>query len=82
MRRAFWAHIPKRDHYPIQIYTHGHDQIQLMRRGKTQYKHHLGHETETEWAAYYELVRDQEGHLRFKKIHIIAVSLSSSNAAR
>ena len=69
-----WAHIPERDHYPIQIYTHGHDQMQLMARGKVAYKHHVGHESESEWAAYYVLV-ELDGAIKFKKIHIIVVSL-------
>ena len=68
-----FAHIPDRDHYPIQIYTHGHDQMQLMARGKVEYRHHAGHETDSEWAAYYELI-EEDGQIKFKKIHIIVVS--------
>lgn len=34
----------------------------------------MGHETSTEWAAYYQLKKDEKGEPKFKKIHIIAVS--------
>ena len=69
-----FSHIPDRDHVPLQIYTHGHDQLQLMTRGKVTYKHHFGDDTEAEWAAYYELLQ-KGAELKFKKIHIIVVSL-------
>ncbi|KAI4093439.1 MAG: hypothetical protein LQ344_002852 [Seirophora lacunosa] len=72
MRRGLWSHIPTRDHTPHMIYTHGHDQLQLMSRGDTKYKHHMGHETGTEWAAYYQLKKDENGEPKFRKIHIIA----------
>ncbi|KAL8846525.1 MAG: hypothetical protein Q9221_008401 [Calogaya cf. arnoldii] len=76
LRRGLWSHIPIRDHIPAQIYTHGHDQLQLMSRGTIKYKHHMGHETGSEWAAYYQLEKDEKGEPKFKKIHIIAVSAS------
>lgn len=74
MRRGLWSHIPTRDHTPHQIYTHGSDQLQLMARGHIKYKHHMGHEKDTEWAAYYDLKKDENGDVKFQKIHIIVVS--------
>ncbi|KAG8529707.1 uncharacterized protein KY384_005188 [Bacidia gigantensis] len=71
MRKAMFAHVPQRDHYPTQIFTHGHDQMQLMARGKAKHEHHSGNEKDVEFAAYYQLV-DVEGQLKFKTIHIIA----------
>ena len=68
-----FAHIPDRDHYPYQIYTHGHDQMQLMARGFVKHKHHYGHEADSDWAAWYELVKEDE-QIKMKKCHIIAVS--------
>ncbi|KAL8748326.1 MAG: hypothetical protein Q9184_007390 [Pyrenodesmia sp. 2 TL-2023] len=74
LRRGLWSHIPTRDHTPHQIYTHGRDPLQLMARGDIKYKHHMGHETSSEWAAYYQLKMDEHGEPKFRKIHIIAVS--------
>ena len=68
-----FEHVPKRDHYPTQIYTHGHDQYQLMARGKAKHEHHSGEGKDIDYAAYYELV-DVKGEIRFKKVHVIAVS--------
>ena len=79
MRKEIWAHIPSRDHHATQIYTHGHDQMQLMARGKVAYKHHKGHQSETEWGAYWELVDQDEAKgkaIKIKKLHIIVVSNS------
>ena len=50
-----------------------------MRRGlwshiPTRDHNHMGHETDTEWAAYYELEKDENGMPKFQKIHIITVS--------
>lgn len=74
MRRGLWSHVPERDHTPLQIFTHGHDQLQLMARGYVKYGHHMGHATETEWACYYQLEKDDKGELKMKKVHIIVVS--------
>lgn len=74
MRRGLWSHIPTRDHTPHQIYTHGTDQLQLMSRGHIKYQHHMGHEADNEWAAYYELEKDEKGVPKLQKIHIITVS--------
>ncbi|KAL8924490.1 MAG: hypothetical protein Q9172_002655 [Xanthocarpia lactea] len=74
MRRGLFSHIPTRDHTPHQIYTHGSDQLQLMARGHIQYKHHMGHERDTEWGAYYDLKKDENGEPKFQKIHIIVDS--------
>ncbi|KAG7007843.1 snare complex subunit [Physcia stellaris] len=73
LRKAMFAHIPDRDHYPYQIYTHGHDQMQLMARGYVKHKHHYGHEAEQDWAAWYELVKEDE-QIKMKKCHIIVDS--------
>lgn len=74
-----FAHIPDRDHYPYQIYTHGHDQMQLMARGYVVHKHHYGHESGSDWAAYYELAKEDE-QVKMKKCHIIFVGLSCNSA--
>lgn len=75
-RKAIWAHVPKRDHYPYAVHTHGHNQVNFIAHGYVAYKHHAGHETATEWAASYELVEDKDtkGEIRMKKYHIIVVS--------
>ena len=70
MRKALFAHIPDRDHDPIQIYTHGDDEMDLMVQGDVKYRHHYGHETDTEWAARYRLVR-VEGQVRFSSVSIL-----------
>ena len=45
-----------------------------MTRGHIKYKHHMGHEKDTEWAAYYDLKKDENEVPKFQKIHIIVVS--------
>lgn len=48
LRKAIWSHVPGRDHYPLQIYTHGSDPTDLMVYGIVTYDHHHGHQTEAE----------------------------------
>ena len=37
-----FAHIPERIHNPINIYTHGDDELNLMAHGDVTHKHHYG----------------------------------------
>ena len=71
-RNAIFSHVPKRDHHPHDIFTHGTDQKNLMAFGGVKYDHHLGHSTETKWAARYTLA-EEDGQLKFKKVHIVVV---------
>ena len=73
MRKKMWEEIPGRDHYPFQIFTHGHDEMELMVRGKAEHQHHSGDQVPHEWAAYYKLV-EENGQIKFQQIHIILVS--------
>ena len=43
-----------------------------MAFGGVKYDHHLGHSTETEWAARYTFA-EEDGQLKFKKVHIVVV---------
>ena len=70
MRKAMFAGIPKRAHYATQIFTHGHDQMQLMDRGHAKHGDHSGVETDINFAAYFQLV-DVEDQIKFKKVNII-----------
>lgn len=77
LRKAMWAHVPDRDHKPIQIYTHGSDQMDLMIHGDVSYNHHYGHQTGADWAAkvklameggeikmaYYQIIVDSAAHV-------------------
>ncbi|KAG7005907.1 hypothetical protein G7Y79_00017g042890 [Physcia stellaris] len=71
--RAIWAHVPNRDHKPINIYTHGDDEKHLMVHGDVTYKHHHGHETAADWAALMVLAKDESGY-KVAKYHIIVDS--------
>ncbi|CAF9939839.1 hypothetical protein IMSHALPRED_001650 [Imshaugia aleurites] len=73
LRRAIWAHVPGRSHSPIQIYTHGDDETDLMILGDVSYSHHAGHETGADWAAKMKLEK-QEGEVKVAYYHIIVVS--------
>ena len=74
LRKAIWAHVPGRDHSPIQIYTHGDDQYDLLIHGDVTYEHHHGHQTGSDWAAKAKLVEDG-GKLKVKLYQIIVVSV-------
>lgn len=65
--------MPGRDHSPIQIYTHGDDQMDLMILGDVSYKHHAGHETGADWAAKMKLEK-QGGEIKAAYYQIIVVS--------
>lgn len=77
-RKAIFSHIPNREHYPTHIYTHGNDVMNLMAFGNVKYGHHLGHETETEWASRYELA-EEDGQLKIAKAHIVVVSQAENS---
>ena len=77
LRKAIWSHIPNRDHSPIQIFTHGTDQMDLMVHGDVTYNHHHGHETGSDWAATVKLAKVGD-EIKMKRYQIIVVS--SSNA--
>lgn len=55
--------------------------MNMMVFGGVKYGHHLGHSTETEWAARYELAKE-EGQLKFAKVHIVVVSLQPTHIPR
>lgn len=73
LRKAIWSHVPGRDHSPVQIYTHGDDQMDLMILGEVSYKHHAGHETGADWAAKMKLEK-QGDKVKVVRYHIIVVS--------
>ena len=73
LRKAIWSHVPGRDHSPVQIYTHGDDQMEPMIHGEVSYKHHAGHETGADWAAKMKLEK-QGGEIKVAVYHIIVVS--------
>ena len=78
LRKAFFDHIPNRDHAPLQFYTHGSDQYDLVVHGEVMYNHHHGHETGGDWAAVIKLVKEGE-EIKMKNYHIITVSLETQN---
>lgn len=73
LRKGIWSHVPGRDHSPVQIYTHGDDQMDLMILGEVSYKHHHGHETAADWAAKMKLQKEN-GEIKVAKYHIIVDS--------
>lgn len=75
-RKTIFSHVPKREHYPTHIDTRGNDVMNMMVFGGVKYGHHLGHSTETERAARYELAKE-DGQLKFAKVHIVVVSFGS-----
>ena len=73
LRKAIWSHVPGRDHSPIQIYTHGNDEYDLMIHGVVKYNHHAGHETGSDWAANVKLAKEG-GELKVALYEITVVS--------
>lgn len=73
LRKAIWSHIPNRDHSPVQIYTYGDDQYDMMVFGEVSYDHHHpGHQTATEWAARFKLAKEG-GEIKVRVCHVIVV---------
>ena len=72
LRKAIWSHVPGRDHKPIQIYTHGDDQYDLMVYGDVEYKHHAGHQSGSDWAAKVKLAKE-DGQIKMAYYQIIVV---------
>ena len=73
MRKALFAHIPHRHHRILRYYTFDEDNMHLLGHGTVDYKHHHGHETGSDWAAKYDLVK-VDGKIKFKHVQIIVVS--------
>ena len=48
--------------------------MHLMGLGTVGYKHHHGHETGSDWAAKYDLIK-VGGQVKFKHVQIIMVSI-------
>lgn len=73
LRKALFAHIPHRDHRILRYYTFDKENMHLMGLGTVGYKHHHGHETGSDWAAKYDLVK-VGGEAKFKHVQVIVVS--------
>jgi hypothetical protein len=73
MRKALFAHIPHRDHQAVKFFTFGSNQHEVMVEGKVNYKHHHGHETNSEWAARLK-IKEEGGEPKFELLQIIVVS--------
>ena len=82
LRKAIWAHVPNRDHSPIQIYTHGTEQTDLLVHGDVKYKHHHGHETGSDWAAKIKLAKEGSDYkIALYQIIVVNMMRSSCQAA-
>jgi hypothetical protein len=73
-REFLFKNAPHRDHPVLQVFTFGEDDLQLMVLGKVGYNFEDGTSHEREWVGRYEIVKDHDGKLKFKKVQIILVS--------
>jgi hypothetical protein len=73
-REFLFKNSPHRDHSISQVFVFGEDDLQLMVLGAVQYNFEDGSIHERQWAGRYQLTKDHDGKLKFKKAQIIIVS--------
>ncbi|MCJ1474811.1 hypothetical protein MMC13_003471 [Lambiella insularis] len=75
---GIWAHVPDREHTPLQIYTHGSNAMEMVVYGDVKYEHHAGHKTGTDWAAKIKLAKEG-GEMKMAYYQIIVGSADLTN---